>query len=235
MEPDTDRIQLLRSCSLFSEMSDETLARIAGLVQSTSVRAREELFHRGDDGSQLYILVRGRMKVVASSADSGEDLVLNLIGPGEVVGELAILTGSQRTATIEAVDVCELLVLDRRSLFAALSEDASASLSLARVLAERLEHLSDNLADLKFTKLPQRLAKRLLDLAEVHGEEREDGVRIKLRLSQGEWGNVVGATRESINKQLGSWKKAGIVETERGFLVVKKPDELRRIAGQSPG
>ena len=115
MEPDTNRIQLLRSCSLFSEMSDETLARIAGLVQSTSVRAREELFHRGDDGSQLYILVRGRMKVVASSADSGEDLVLNLIGPGEVVGELAILTGSQRTATIEAVDVCELLVPKRNA------------------------------------------------------------------------------------------------------------------------
>ena len=231
MDPDLDRIQLLRGCSLFSEMSDDALARIANLAQSTSVRAREELFHKGDDGSQLYILVRGRMKVLASSADTGEDLVLNLMGPGEVVGELAILSGARRTATIEAVDVCELLMLDRRSLFEALSEDAASTLSLARVLAQRLERLSDNLADLKFAKLPQRLAKRLLDLAEVHGEEREDGVRIKLRLSQGEWGNVVGATRESINKQLGSWKKDGIVETERGFLVLKQPDELRRIAG----
>jgi CRP-like cAMP-binding protein len=229
-EADDRRIRLLRRCALFSEMSDEVLEPLARVARITGVAARAELFHKGDEGSQLHILIRGRMKVLHSSSESGEDLVLGLLGPGDVVGELALLTGSSRSATLEAVDVCELLTLERNDAMGVLTRDARACLSLSQVLAKRLEDTNEHLADLQFMNLPYRLAKKILGLAGLYGEGRSDGVRIKLRLSQGEWGNTVGASRESVNKQLGRWKKAGIVDNDRGFLVVKRPDELKRLA-----
>jgi len=229
LSPEEKR-RLLRASSLFQELSDAELDELVPLARHTSVNAREELFHQGDPGSQLYVVVRGRLKVLTTSSQ-GDEIVFNILGPGEVVGELAVLNQAERTATVKAIDVSELISLHQRDLFRFLQTHPDAGIKLAGILAARVTNLSDLLSDMQFLNLPFRLAKKMTALAHNYGQEQEDGLRIKLRISQEEWGDLVGATRESINKQFRSWTKEGLIHTDRGCIVLDRPEEMKRLAG----
>ena len=228
-----EKRRLLRASSLFQELTEVELDELVPLTHVTSINAREELFHQGDPGSQLYVVVRGRLKVLATSAQ-GDEIVFNILGPGEVIGELAVLNQAERTATVKAIDVSELISLHQRDLFKFLRNHPHAGIKLAGILAARVTSLSDLLADMQFLNLPFRLAKKMIALAHNYGHEQEDGLRIKLRISQEEWGDLVGATRESINKQFRTWTKEGLIHTDRGCIVLDRPEEIKRLAGYGP-
>ncbi len=225
-----ERRRLLKGSFLFKELTEPEMDAIVPAVNFTSLNGREELFHRGDLGSQLYVIVRGRLKVLTTS-DEGNDIVFNIMGPGEVLGELAVLNENPRSATVRAIEVCELLSLHRRDLLAFLENHPDAALKLARVLAQRVSNLSELVSDMQFLNLPYRLAKKLVALGHPYGSEQEDGLRIKLKLSQEEWGDLVGATRESINKQFRAWTREGLIHIDRGCVVLDRPDEMKRLAG----
>jgi CRP-like cAMP-binding protein len=191
--------RLLKSSILFKGLTDREVDTIIPATRMVSVNPREELFHKGDGGTELFIVVRGRLKAFTHS-ENGDEIVFDIMGPGEVIGELAVLTESSRSASIQAIDAAQLLALDHRDLFMCLRQNADACLNLARMLAKRVNNLSDLLADLQFLNLPYRLARKLSTMAQTYGEQRSDGLRIKLKLSQEEWGDLVGATRESINR-----------------------------------
>lgn len=224
-----EKRRLLRSSALFQDLGEAELDAIASTTRLSSLNAREELFHRGDPGSQLYVIVRGRLKVLTTSA-SGDEIVFNILGRGEVLGELAVLNGTPRTATVKAIDVSELLSLHQRDLFKFLEEHPDACIKLTRVLAQRVSNLSELLSDMQFLNLPFRLAKKLMAMASAYGHQQDNGLRIKLKLSQEEWGDLVGATRESINKQFRAWTKEGLILMEKGCVVLAQPEEMQRLA-----
>ena len=224
-----EKRRLLRASTLFRELSEAELDAIAPSARIQSLNAREELFHSGDPASQLYLIVRGRMKVLTTS-NEGDEIVFNILGKGEVLGELAVLNETTRTATAKAIDVTELLALHQRDLFDFLRNHPEAGIKLARVLAQRVSNLSELLSDMHFLNLPLRLAKKLNALALAYGHEQDDGLRIRLKLSQEEWGDLVGATRESINKQFRAWTKEGMIHIDRGCVVLAKPEEMKRLA-----
>ncbi|MDG2334595.1 MAG: Crp/Fnr family transcriptional regulator [Myxococcota bacterium] len=223
-----DKSRLLRSSFLFKELDDQEIDTLASAVSFVSLNGREELFHQGSQGSRLYVVARGRLKVLTTSSE-GNEIVFNILGPGEVVGELAILNEVPRSATVRAIEVSELLSLHQRDLLTFLQAHPTAGLKLARVLAQRVSQLSELLSDMQFLKLPYRLAKKLTALAHSYGSPQEDGLRIKLRLSQEEWGDLVGATRESINKQFRTWTKEGLIHVDRGCVVLDRPEEIERL------
>jgi CRP/FNR family cyclic AMP-dependent transcriptional regulator len=193
------------------------------------VRAREQLFHKGDEGRHVYVIVRGKLKALTTSLQ-GDDVVFNIQGPGEMLGEIALLAGQRRTATITAIDNSELLMIERRDFIDCLRRNSGVALKLLQVMAERLKRLSELVEDTLFLNLPVRLAKKLLAFAESDGEKTAEGLRIQLRLSQEEWGDLVGATRESINKQIRAWADEGLIAQDRGHIVLIHPQRLESIA-----
>ena len=175
-------------------------------------------------------MAEGTLKVVSTS-ESGDDVVFSMLGPGDVFGEIAVLCEAERTATVVAITDCELLVVDRRELLAFLRSHPEAALRLMAVLAQRVRNLSELLEDTLFLNLPVRLAKKLVAYAETHGQRTPEGVRIELRLSQEEWGDLVGATRESINKQMRAWVDQGLIRLDHGCVVLLRPEAIEALAG----
>jgi CRP-like cAMP-binding protein len=221
---------LLQKVPLFSGLAPERLEALAGVATTKRLAAREQLFHKGDPAAQVYVVASGRLKVVTTSSE-GDEMLFAILDEGEVVGELPMLTGGRRTASVVALEPCELLALARRDFLRFLREQPEAAIELMVVLAERLVRISEFAEDALFLALPARLAKKLLALAERFGAEIDGGTRIDLRLSQGELADLVGTTRESVNKQIRAWTGDGILRMERGEVTILDPDRLERFAG----
>lgn len=232
MESQDRRRALLRKVPLFASFAPERLEALVGATSSKRLAAREELFHKGDPAAQVYVVASGRLKVVTTSAD-GDEVLFAILDEGEVVGELPMLTGGRRTASVVALEPSELLALARRDFLRFLREQPECAIELMVVLAERLVRISEFAEDALFLSLPARLAKKLLHLAERYGAEDADGTRIDLRLSQGELADLVGTTRESVNKQIRAWSEQGVVRMARGEVMILDRERLERFAGLS--
>lgn len=223
------RRESLARVPAFSGLEQRDLEQLAQATHTTKLQPKEELFHKGDEGSRLYVIVSGRCRVVTTSMD-GSDAQFTIMNPGEVIGEVTLFGGGERSATVTAVDECELLSLDRRDFFPVLRANPDVAIQLLEVLAQRLRRVSEQMEDTLFLGLPARLAKKLLSLAEQYGRPAQDGVRIDMRLSQSELGTMVGTSRESVNKQMRSWEEAGLVRSTRGSITLLKPGQLERFA-----
>jgi CRP-like cAMP-binding protein len=222
--------KLLGGSSLFAELAPEHLDELASTARFQRLAKRQELFHKGDEGSQVYVITSGRLKVLTTSPE-GDDVVFNILGPGEVFGEIALLGEMPRTATVAAIEQCELLVIDRRDFLALLKRRPETAIALLRVLAVRLKRVSELLEDTLFLNLPLRLAKKLLTLDRLYGRDTNAGRRVDIKLSQEEWGDLVGTTRESINKQVRAWREQGLISVDRGYIVIHRRKELEKLAG----
>jgi CRP/FNR family cyclic AMP-dependent transcriptional regulator len=222
---------VLGSIPLFAGLSPEQLEKVAALAQVRSFAGREVVVTQGEAARALFAIVRGRLKV-ASSGPDGRDTVLGIMAEGEVFGEVALLDGGARSATCTAIEPCELLVIERTEFMALLETSPAIAVKLLHVLAGRLRRLSQRSEDAAFLDVPSRLARSLLDLAVRFGEQGSPatGIRIMLKLSQQELGDLVGATRESINKHLGDWARQGFLEVRGGRLTISDIDSVRRIA-----
>lgn len=223
------RRELLKSISVFRELSERDFEELVSITTTRRLKAKEALFHKGDPGVQLYGALRGRLKVTAAGAD-GKEVVFGLMGPGEVIGEIALFDSRPRTGTVVAMEEAELLALHRRDLIPFLERRPRVAIHFAEVLAGRLRRLSELMEDTLFRTLPSRLAKRLLSLAESYGERTPGGVVIRLKLPQHELGEMVGTSRESINKQLRAWVEEGLVRLEKGHIVLRDEDALQSLA-----
>jgi CRP-like cAMP-binding protein len=227
----SERAALLSKMELFQGLTVDQLEELVAATSTRRLAAREELFHKGDPGSSVYLIASGRLKAMTTSSD-GDDVVFSIMGPGENFGELAVLQEGRRTATIVAIDASELVVLDRRELLPFLRRHPEASVALLAVIARRLERVSELLEDTHFLNLPARLAKRLLTLAENYGEKTGEGIKIKLRLSQTELGDLVATTRESINKQMRIWTEEGVASMDAGYVTIRDEDRLQDVADE---
>ncbi len=225
-----DKRSLLAKVSMFSPLGPPELDRLARITVVKRLRGRQILFRKGDDGSQAYVIISGRLKI-SSAAEDGKETVLRIMDPGEVVGEMALLDGDPRSATATALEPCELLVIQRRDLIPFLERHPRTAIKLLESQVARVRALSAQLEDRVFLNLQSRLAKKLLALSDNYGVERPDGITIDLKLSQGDLGEMVGTSRESINKQLRAWVEDGVVKSEKGYITIRNLDALEQLAG----
>ena len=223
-----DRKQVLSRFDLFAGLCERELSEVAQITRRKALRAGETLFHKGDEGSDLYLIVSGRIKAY-STGPSGDDMVFRFMGPGAVTGDLAAFSEGKRTASNVAVEDCELLMIHRRELVPLLRRMPDIAIRLVAALAVRTIELSEALEDNNFRTVSQRLAKCLLVHAERWGKPVPGGVEIDLRLPQGQLGDLVGATRESVNKTIKDWRKAGVVEMRDGAVTLKRPEVLEKL------
>ena len=159
------------------------------------------VFREGDAGDRLFVILDGKVKIWRSAADGRENL-LAVLGAGEMFGELSLFDPGPRTASVSAVTDSRLASLDHDDLRPLLLDRPAVAGQLLRALAQRLRRTNESIADLVFTDVPGRVAKALLDLAEKFGTEEADGTRVQHDLTQEELAQLVGASRETVNKAL---------------------------------
>jgi CRP-like cAMP-binding protein len=217
--------ELLRKPSLFRALTPKMLERVANHATRRTVARGITLFRKGDPGNALILVVSGQVKISVLSAD-GREAVLNVIHPGEVLGEIALLDGRPRTADAIALTDCELMTIDRREFTPFLRDNPDVALKLIEVLCERLRHTSEQVEDVIFLDLPGRLAKTLLYLMTRSGQRPP----CALTITQREIGQMIGMSRESANKQLRAWAARGWLRIERGRVVLLDADALTGIA-----
>jgi CRP-like cAMP-binding protein len=219
----TDRASLLRNHPLFCELTPPILERISAYIKRRSAPRGSTIFEKGDAGVGLIGVVSGSVKISVNSAD-GRDIVLNIIRPGEVFGEIALLDGRARTANATAMSNCELIVIERREFIPFLRSEPDVTLKLIEILCSRLRKTSEQVQDLTFLNLPARLAKILLRLAATAGPSG------KVAITQREISQIIGRSRESTNKRLRAWAKRGWIRLERGNVTLTKADKLMEFA-----
>jgi CRP-like cAMP-binding protein len=190
--------------------------------------AGDEIFAKGSPGQSMMAVLRGTVRI-SSISMAGKEIVLNIINPGEIFGEIALLDGGERTGDASAMTDCELLVLNRRDFMPFLQARADICLMLIKILCQRLRQTSEQVEDLLFRHLEARVAKALLHLAEHSGRPDIHGAALELHLSQSELGNIVGSSRESINKQLQVWHKAGLIDLAKGSIVIRDAMAIERL------
>lgn len=218
---------MLQGSPLFRGLAPATLDRIAALAAQRGYRRGEVVFSAGDAGDALYGVVSGRIRISTGNAE-GREIFLNIMEPGDTFGEIALLDGGTRTATATATEPSELVSLRRGPLFALLEKEPKAALELLRLCGERLRWTSGLLEDAALLDAPARLAKRLLSLCELHGEDAPEGRRV--RISQEELASFLGVSRQAVNEQLQEWKAKGWVALGRGTVTATDPAALRRAA-----
>jgi CRP/FNR family cyclic AMP-dependent transcriptional regulator len=217
------RMMLQRS-PLFRGLEPATFERIAALSAQRSYRRGEVVFSHGDPGDALFAVVTGRIRISTGSA-AGREIFLNIMEPGDTFGEIALLDGGPRTATATAMAPAVLVSVRRGPLFELLEREPKVALELLRLAGERLRWTSGLLEDAALLDAPARLAKRLLSLGELHGEDGPDGRRIKI--SQEELASFLGVSRQLVNEQLQAWKAKGWVGLGRGTVTVRDAAALR--------
>jgi CRP/FNR family transcriptional regulator, cyclic AMP receptor protein len=226
--PAFDKRDLLARTPLFSQFSPEELNRLVSFMRIERFPARRVLVRKGDPGTSMMVVLEGRVQICTRS-EEGREFVVNIINPGELFGEIALLDGSDRTADAVTMDPCELMILERRDFMPFLRDHPDACLRLLEVLCKKLRWTTGVLEAALFLEGPSRLARVLVHLASLYGHKVDQGIELRIRLSQQQLANMVGMSRESINKQLGQWRDDGIVAIEDGRILITDLDALQEI------
>lgn len=221
---------LRESNALFAALDVPTLDALLRLATPRHVKARQTVCRKGEVGDELYIITRGKLKICSSSND-GREAILAILEEGDVSGEMSIIDGYPRSADVVAVPDTDLLVIHRRQFLPFLEAHPQACLALLTSLIRRLRVADALIEDMHFLDIRTRLAKTLTRLALDHGRTTAGGgIRIDLKLSQEDLGNLIGATRESVNKQMRAWVEEGLMEVGQSSIVVRDLDKLRDYA-----
>lgn len=226
-EAEAKRAALLAS-PLFEAMQPEEVEAVLQMATERRVRRGQMIVQKGDEGSAMMAVLRGRVRISAVSAD-GKEVTLNVIDPGDIFGELSLLDGKPRSADAVAIEDTLLLVLERRHLLPFLNSRPELMLRLLAVMCERLRRTSVALEEIALFELPVRLARVLAQLADDYGRPSAAGTRIDFKLSQRDLSTLVASSRESVNKQLRAWRKEGLLDLDAGYIVLRHPTALREM------
>ena len=220
---------VLRQAPLFSALDDEAATALRSSMDDSRLRRGDVLFREGDEGDKLYIVTEGKVKLGRTSADGRENL-LAILGPGQMFGELSLFDPGPRSATVTAVTDTSFSSLSHEDLLRWLEGRPAVARGLLTQLAGRLRHANDVVADLVFSDVPGRVAKQLLELAKRFGDKRDDGVHVHHDLTQEELAQLVGASRETVNKALADFAARGWIRLEPRSVTILDVERVERRA-----
>jgi len=222
-------IDAVRAVPLFSEVDRDILRSLVPAMSLRRLGRGEILFREGEEGDRSFILLVGRIKLRRKTTDGHENLIA-VLGPGEMVGELTLLDQGPRGATAVAASKTELAVLSHRALVAWVERHPKVARHLLAAQARGTRRSSDSLADLVVLDAPGRVAKALLDLARRFGEERDGAIHVAHELTQEELAQLVGTSRETVNKSLADFAARGWIKVALRGVDLLDIDRLDRRA-----
>jgi CRP-like cAMP-binding protein len=219
--------EVIRKAPLFTALDDAAAASLLANMVSVKIAKGSVLFAEGDEGDQLYVIAEGKLKLGTSSGDGRENL-LSILGPGEMFGELSLFDPNPRTSTATAVTDAKLLGLGQEKLLPWLVENPMVSLQLLASLAQRLRRTNEAVGDLVFSDVPGRVAKALIDLGERFGKQTDEGLYVHHDLTQEELAQLVGASRETVNKALADFAGRNWLKLDGRAVLITDFDRLSK-------
>jgi CRP-like cAMP-binding protein len=186
------------------------------------------IFHRGDEGASMMLILTGSVKVSNTTPD-GREAVLNFLGPGDVNGEITVLDGLDRTAAAVALEPTEVFIIQRRDLVPAILANPDAMMEIIQVLCSKLR-ITSALVEDGLNDMSGRTARGLLRLADQHGRNTKDGIVINLRLSQRDLGGYMGLSRENTSRQLAALRQKGLISVDGARIVIRNRAGLEAAA-----
>ena len=226
-------VELLRRTRLFAGLDEPTLRALAERSVERSFPRHGRLFFQGDPGNGLFVVASGLVKVVVTSED-GEEMVLVTLGPGEALGELAVVDGGPRSAAAEALEPTSALLITRPVVLELAARDPALTEALLQALGGLLRRLTEQASDLVFLDLPGRMAKLLAGLAAERGTATAEGIELDANLTQTDLAGMVGASRQSVNQILQGFARRGYLQVRGRRIVIHRLDLVRRRAGLDP-
>ena len=219
---------LLARNFLFRNLDPDVIERISALGTTVELAGNQVLFLKGDEGDALYGVLDGRIRISSGDAD-GKEIILNIIDPGDIFGEIALLDGKPRTADASAMAASQLFRVQRSDFLGLMAAEPRLTQHLLEMVCGRIRKTSEMLEDSAFLDLPARLAKRLLSLAKYYGDSSQETALTGIQISQAELGQLMGTSRESINKHLQYWRGRGWITLGRGRVTIEAPGALENL------
>jgi CRP/FNR family cyclic AMP-dependent transcriptional regulator len=219
-------MNVLKKIPLFASLSEADQQNLTSLLRRKQLGRGELLFQQGDEGTALYIIVQGRIKI--SLSRRMDNVTLAILGQGEFLGEMALLDDLPRSADAIALEDSQLYVLNRKDFLSFLINNGHTVYAILNSLSRRLRKTDDQVAEMCFLNLSSRLAKRLVELAETQEPEENTPNTYDLKISQQELGNILGVSRESINKELKILRDKGVVSTSRNSIHILDFESLKK-------
>ena len=224
--PSSSKLEVLRKHPIFSDLEPAAFDQLCRYAKLTTLKRGATIFSKGDAGNSLFAVISGTVKISSSSAE-GRSAILNLIGSGEVFGEVALLDGLSRTTDAIANSDCEIFVIDRREFIPFVRSQPALAMKFIELLCARVRWTSEQVEQVILQDLPGRLASALIRLTEKH---QQSPAGRTITVTQQEISEMVGMSRESINKQLRAWATRKWVRLEHGAIVVLDAESLQALA-----
>ncbi|MGA5544857.1 Crp/Fnr family transcriptional regulator [Mycobacterium sp. NPDC051198] len=221
--------EVLARAGIFQGVSPDAVAALVRQLEPVTFRRTEVVFSEGEPGDTLFIITAGKVKIGRKSVDGRESLI-TLMGPSDMFGELAIFDPGPRTSTVTALTEVKAVVMSRSVLRSWIADRPEIAEQLLRVLARRLRRTNDNLSDLIFTDVPGRVAKQLLYLAQRFGSRDGSALRVDHELTQEEIAQLVGSSRETVNKALSDFAQRGWIRVQGRSILIDNAERLAKRA-----
>ncbi len=217
----SDRIVFLRKAAIFSMLSKEDLMTLAGNFHARKYKSKEIIFHKGDDSSMLYIVMKGKVRIFGTGP-AGKEISIRIFSSHDVIGEFAAIDGRTRSTTAQAVEDCILLGMEQTRFVQCLREMPDLSMEMIRLLVGKLRWTTAFVETIGQYNTVGRLIQTLFHYIEKFGKEIEAGKRyeVDLSMSQADLASMVGAGRERINRILRDWSRRGLIEYKRGKITI---------------
>ncbi len=218
---------LLRQVPLFRSLRAEDSRHIAALLQKHILRKGDVLFRNGEEGHSLYMITAGKIKIVRQSRD-GDEMILAVLSAGDFCGEMALLDGMPRSADAVAIEETHLYGLNRKDFLAYVMNNETAVRAILAALSKRLRKADDSLEDIFFLHVGARLAKKLIELAVTNGFREGESGPIKLSVTQKDLAGMIGATRESVNKELRVLREKSLISLAGSVILIHDMAALKK-------
>lgn len=216
----------LKEVPLFNDFSAKELKVLEQTAQVRSYGKGDEIVHRSEEGDTFFSIVEGRVKVILAD-DEEKEYILGVLRPKEFFGELALLDGEPRSATVVALEETEVMALQRDDFLKQIKNHPELCIKLMVVLGRRLRNANESIESLAFKDVCGRLAKMILDMAETSGEKQDDGIHVPLEYSRTELAHQIGTTRETLTRALKTLQSMGHIKVRRKSLLITSEKGLQ--------
>ncbi len=223
------RLDFFKQVRLFAGLTRAELTTLAQDFVRREFKPAEVIFQQGDPGQVLYLIENGQVRIFVHGSDGQETSVV-LYGPGDIFGELAVIDSESRSAGAVAMEDTLVYLLNRERFNEHMRRMPQLALNFMRALSSRVRYSTEQVGSLASLDVPKRLARKLLELAKQYGVVEPNGVRLHLTLTQTDLASLTGATRESVNKALGNFRRQGLILIQEGNIIILDPDALRDVA-----
>jgi CRP-like cAMP-binding protein len=224
-----DTIEMLQGMPLFAGLSKRELQTIAQLTKQRRYDRYQVIIKAGDRGTALFLLTSGVVRVTVGGG-LGKELILGVLYPQDFFGEMALLDGLPRSATVTALEESEVLVISQKDFLECIRKVPQVAAKMIVTLSLRLRQTDQKVGNLAFLKAPQRVARTLLDLAQGQGQRAPEGITLNLRFTRQELAELAGVTRETLTRLLMKFQEHGILTIERRKLFIPDPKKLEDLA-----